>query len=118
MVKEVLTRSEFDARPFPYAIQIRSWMQRLGVFFSIGNYWLEQRRFSLRYMRDFGFGRRMPKLENVMENEMQLMLDSIKNGPGTKEDEVCMSLLTVRLDLPIKSPQPGMIRNYDVRLQS
>lgn len=65
-------------------------MQRLGVFFSIGNYWLEQRRFSLRYMRDFGFGRRMPKLENVMENEMQLMLDSIKNGPETKEDEVCM----------------------------
>lgn len=96
-VKEVFKHDAFEGRPFPYAVQIRSWMKPLGIFFTNGDYWLEQRRFSLRYMRDFGLGRRMAKLEELMENELQLLFDYINTGPESAEDEVRFRLDFIRI---------------------
>ncbi|XP_036145097.1 probable cytochrome P450 304a1 isoform X2 [Monomorium pharaonis] len=51
-----------------------------GIFFIDGPKWHEQRRFALRHMRDFGFGRRQEKLESEIMDEMSLLLDIMKNG--------------------------------------
>lgn len=53
----------------------------LGVFFTQGLYWRDQRRFTLRHLRDFGFGRRFSELELDIEDELRQMIDMIKNGP-------------------------------------
>lgn len=52
-----------------------------GVFFIEGRKWQEQRRFALRHMRDFGFGRRQEKLETEIMDEASLFLDILKNRP-------------------------------------
>lgn len=43
--------------------------------------WHEQRRFALRNLRDFGFGRRQDELELELQDEILNLIDLIKNGP-------------------------------------
>ncbi|KAL0105457.1 hypothetical protein PUN28_016846 [Cardiocondyla obscurior] len=88
-IKEVLAREEFDGRiTNADFIKDRAFGKELGVFFIDGTKWQEQRRFALRHMRDFGFGRRQEKLESEIMDEMTLFLDILKSGPihdGEKE---------------------------------
>ncbi|XP_015113890.1 probable cytochrome P450 304a1 [Diachasma alloeum] len=80
-VKEVLTRKEFDGRDTNSFMGLtRSWGKTLGIFFNDGEEWQEQRRFALRNMRDFGFGRRHGGLESQFEEELRILVDTIKNG--------------------------------------
>jgi hypothetical protein len=44
-----------------------------GVFFSDGPFWVEQRRFTLRNLRDFGFGKQ--SMEGFIMEEIE---DTIK----------------------------------------
>lgn len=60
----------------------------LGIFFTEGQLWLEQRRFSLRNMRDFGFGRREDELESEMQDEILSLIDLLKNGPKYEFEKV------------------------------
>jgi hypothetical protein len=48
-------------------------------------FWVEQRRFALRNLREFGFGRRFPNLECIVKEEIQDMLDLLN---GRREDKV------------------------------
>lgn len=65
-ILEVLHREEFQARVLHKFIYDRSFGKRLGVFFSDGPFWIEQRRFTLKHLRDFGFGKRSME-EFIME---------------------------------------------------
>lgn len=47
-----------------------------GVIFTDGELWREQRRFTLRHLRDFGFGTK--SLENVMLDEITELADEIR----------------------------------------
>jgi hypothetical protein len=67
-----------------------------GVIFTDDNFWEQQRRFSLRHMRDFGFGRRFTALENVAEEEIQDVLDLLN---GRREDKV---IATYQLTSPLE----------------
>lgn len=60
----------------------------LGIFFSEGPIWFEQRRFSLRFMRDFEFGRRQDELESEIEDEILILIDLLKNGPKYEFEKV------------------------------
>ncbi|XP_036324622.1 probable cytochrome P450 304a1 [Rhagoletis pomonella] len=81
-VKEILNRREFDGRPPIFMGQMRAPEDELlGIFFREGPVWKEQRRFILRYLRDFGFGRRFLELESVIQEEVTDLLDLIRNGP-------------------------------------
>ncbi|XP_029169957.1 probable cytochrome P450 304a1 [Nylanderia fulva] len=88
-VKEILSKEEYDGRITDADfIKDRAFKKKLGVFFIDGPQWQEQRRFALRHMRDFGFGRRQEKFEREIMDEMTLFMDILKNGPiydGEKE---------------------------------
>ncbi|XP_025988557.2 uncharacterized protein LOC113003430 [Solenopsis invicta] len=86
-IKEVLARDEFDGRVSAPFLLDRSFGKNLGIFFVDGPKWHEQRRFALRHMRDFGFGRRQEKLESEIMDEMSLLLDIMKNGPIYDEEK-------------------------------
>nr|UZE89849.1 cytochrome P450 CYP304V1 [Chrysoperla zastrowi sillemi] len=88
---EMLTRSEFTNRQVNFVIKKRAFGQEnLGIFFSYGDFWKEQRRYSLRTMRDFGLGRRSPNLENVVADEVKKLMTMICNGPSNEiEKTVC-----------------------------
>ena len=43
-----------------------------------GPNWQNQRRFTLRYMRDYGFGCRSVKQENMVQQQVQDILDILR----------------------------------------
>lgn len=53
-----------------------------------GPIWREQRRFMLRYLRDYGFGRRSDHLENIINEELINLVDIIRNGPQYSHEKV------------------------------
>ncbi|KAJ4447850.1 hypothetical protein ANN_09858, partial [Periplaneta americana] len=59
-----------------------------GVLFVDGPVWEEQRRFSLRYLRDYGLGRRFSSMENIIAEEIQDMVDLLD---GRRKDEQLFS---------------------------
>ena len=67
-----------------------------GIFFTDGYFWHVQRRFSLRYMRDFGFGRREESLEEVMANDTKEMIDMVVNGTKNEAEKVNIFILCVK----------------------
>ncbi|KAG6455395.1 hypothetical protein O3G_MSEX009197 [Manduca sexta] len=80
-IKDMLNRDEFDGRVDIIVGRLRSYWKRLGIFFTDGYFWHVQRRFSLRYLRDYGFGRRDDTLESAIECEIKEMLDMRLSGP-------------------------------------
>lgn len=60
-----------------------------GVFFTEGQVWHDQRWFTLRYLRDFGFGRRFQELELEINDEMTYFIDLLRNGPKYTHEKVC-----------------------------
>lgn len=87
-VREVLFRQEFDGRPDVLLARIREPNFNLkGIFFIEGDYWLHQRRFTLRNLRDFGFGRRFPEYENEVLDEMKKLVETIKEGPKYEHEK-------------------------------
>lgn len=47
------------------------------MFFSNGRLWQEQKRFTLRHLRDFGFGK--SSMEGLIHEECEELIDSFKN---------------------------------------
>lgn len=59
-----------------------------GIFFTEGTFWRNQRRFMLRNLRDFGFGRRFQELEIHMDEELRDFVDLVKSGPKYDYEKV------------------------------
>ncbi|XP_067013403.2 methyl farnesoate epoxidase [Anabrus simplex] len=75
-VIEVLKREELQGRPFSTQFKERSLNKRLGILFNDGAAWLEQRRFTLRQLKEFGFGK--TSMEGLMVEEIQELIKEIK----------------------------------------
>lgn len=58
-----------------------------GIFFTDGGYWNDQRRFTLRNLRDFGFGRRYEDYEIEVRDEMENLVAMIKDGPRYQHEK-------------------------------
>lgn len=56
-------------------------VQFVGIFFTQGEIWQDNRRFMLRHLRDFGFGRRFEELELDLNEEVLQFMDYLRNGP-------------------------------------
>ncbi|XP_068082183.1 probable cytochrome P450 304a1 [Anabrus simplex] len=79
-IKEILLRPEFQGRIDSIITRTRALGKKLGVFFVDGPFWEEQRRFALRHMRDFGFGRRSKTLESQIEREIRDLIDVMEGS--------------------------------------
>jgi len=55
-----------------------------GVIFSNGEAWVEQRRFTLRTLRDFGFGK--TGMEGMIKEEVTMFIEEIKKTEGDPFD--------------------------------
>ena len=51
-----------------------------GVIFSHGNYWKELRRFMLRNLRDFGFGK--SSMEHLFQDEVSKLCSNLTKSAG------------------------------------
>lgn len=75
-LKEFLSSDDLIGRPDGEFYRSRTWGERLGVLLTDSELWKEQRRFSLRHLRDFGFGRR--DMSGMIEEETANMVDYLK----------------------------------------
>jgi len=73
---EVLRRDEFQGRPDSFNSRDRAFNKRLGFFFTDGQFWIDQRRFSLRNLRDLGFGKR--SLEVIILDEAEELIKRLE----------------------------------------
>ncbi|XP_055587549.1 probable cytochrome P450 304a1 [Uranotaenia lowii] len=81
-VRDVLTRSDFDDRPDLFMARLRDeHFQRRGIFFTDGESWREQRKFFVKTLHQYGFGRRSPEVEQDLQNGLEDLLDLLRNGP-------------------------------------
>ncbi|KAK5638610.1 hypothetical protein RI129_012905 [Pyrocoelia pectoralis] len=93
LVKEALIRDEFIGRPDVYVTRYRSLGDLLGNFFigitfTDGNHWKEQRRFSLRQLRDYGFGRRFASTEVLFEGDVKALIEYLNANPNPNDNDI------------------------------
>lgn len=88
-IREALFTRAFDGKPALLLAQLRDPDFKIrGIFFTEGPEWKEQRRFMLRHMRDYGFGRRFKELELETRDEFNMFIDIVKNGPKYEHEKV------------------------------
>ena len=72
MIRQLYNREELDGRPDGFFFRIRSFDKRLGVVFTDGPFWEEQRRFSVKTLRSLGLGKNS-MIEHVEHEAVELL---------------------------------------------
>lgn len=86
-VKSLLNNQDFDGRPDIFVSRMRDpHFQIRGIFFAKNEFWKEQRRYALRHLRDYGFGRRFSELEIEVRDEICAFLDMLRSGPKFRHE--------------------------------
>lgn len=84
----MLFNPDYDGRNDFFIGRLREPDYKLkGIFFTDGGYWSEQRRFTLRNLRDFGFGRRYQEYEVEVREELENLVAMIKEGPKHEHEK-------------------------------
>lgn len=73
--KEMLFNEDLDGRPQGIFYETRTWGERRGVLLTDGELWKEQRRFLMRHLKEFGFGRR--GMERIVRSEAVHMIKDV-----------------------------------------
>ncbi|CAH0385475.1 unnamed protein product [Bemisia tabaci] len=86
-IRELFSKPEFQGRSPGLVAKLRSRNKDkvLGVIFTDGDEWSEQKRYALRNFRDLGYGRRSESFETVLEEETRNLITLI-----TDENSVLM----------------------------
>uniref|UniRef100_A0A182T0V8 Cytochrome P450 n=1 Tax=Anopheles maculatus TaxID=74869 RepID=A0A182T0V8_9DIPT len=81
-VRQVLQCSEFDGRPDLFLARLRDEQYaRRGIFFTDGDSWREQRKFFLKTLHEYGFGRRNETVEQDLQTGLTELIALLKDGP-------------------------------------
>ncbi|XP_049828789.1 methyl farnesoate epoxidase-like [Schistocerca gregaria] len=80
LIREVLTRPEFEGRPQNYFAYLRSLGMRKGVTLVDGKLWQEQRAFVIRHLRSLGFSG--AAMQAQVEEEVRALLEELSNNCG------------------------------------
>ncbi|XP_055379657.1 probable cytochrome P450 303a1 [Condylostylus longicornis] len=76
-IKEMMTNEELDGRPDGIFYKSRTFNSRKGILVVDEDFWLEQRRFIVRHLKDFGFSRR--NMAEMIQNEAQHLLEDLNS---------------------------------------
>nr|CAD7202211.1 unnamed protein product [Timema douglasi] len=87
-IKEIYTRPEFNGKLDCYISQARAMGVSLGLFFTDSDLWIEQRRFTLRHLRDYGFARRSVLQEENVRQEVMDLLALLNSSKGREDYDV------------------------------
>ncbi|KYM98059.1 hypothetical protein ALC62_11405 [Cyphomyrmex costatus] len=69
-IRAMLTNKDCDGRPNGPFFKARTWGVTLGLLVVDDKLWVEQRRFVIRHLRDFGFGR--TSMVTIIEDEAKV----------------------------------------------
>jgi len=83
LAKELFSSDVFSYREPSHFVRNHRWLKTdepVGIFFTNGEKWSTQRRFGLRTLRDFGFGKK--KLEKTINFEIDEVIDQFTKEAG------------------------------------
>ncbi|KAK7791198.1 hypothetical protein R5R35_009364 [Gryllus longicercus] len=86
-IRQALAQPQLQGRFESIVTKTRAFDKTLGVFFTDGAFWAEQRRFALRHLRDFGFGRRSPALEAEAQGELEHLVKLLRGETSAPHDK-------------------------------
>ncbi|KYQ56062.1 hypothetical protein ALC60_05045 [Trachymyrmex zeteki] len=75
-IRAMLTNKDCDGRPNGPFFKARTWGVTLGLLVVDDKLWVEQRRFVIRHLRDFGFGR--TSMVTIIEDEALKLVEHFK----------------------------------------
>ncbi|XP_076169836.1 putative cytochrome P450 303a1 [Ptiloglossa arizonensis] len=75
-IHAMLTDEDCDGRPIGPVYETRTFGMRRGLIVIDENFWVEQRRFVLKHLREFGFGRK--GMAMIIEEEAQWLVEHFK----------------------------------------
>ncbi|KAM3968453.1 cytochrome P450 Cyp305B1 [Aphomia sociella] len=75
-IRHVFTEMEFEGRPDSFFLRLRCLGKRAGITFTDGPIWREHRQFTVKHLRNVGFGRTL--METEIQNEMINLLGRIE----------------------------------------
>ncbi|XP_035913569.1 probable cytochrome P450 305a1 [Anopheles stephensi] len=76
-VKDIFFNEAFQSRPDNLFVRLRTLGTRLGITFTDGEFWNEQRSFVTRHLRQAGYGRQ--KMHAQIQTELNELLDVLEN---------------------------------------
>jgi cytochrome P450 len=80
LIKAAFNENDFAGRSDIRSMADRSGGQVKGLIFTEGKEWVEQRRFALRTLRDFGFGKK--SMESAVHEEIKDLIETFKKSAG------------------------------------
>ncbi|XP_047543635.1 probable cytochrome P450 305a1 [Vanessa atalanta] len=94
-VRRVFTEKEFEGRPDTFFIKLRCLGKRMGITFADGALWREHRQFTVKHLKNVGFGK--TAMEAHIQNEMQKILNYIsnQNKPFNPKNMLAMSVINI-----------------------
>ncbi|CAL8072230.1 unnamed protein product [Orchesella dallaii] len=75
--KQILNHETWVNRPYNQRIGERSFGKPLGIIFVNGDSWKEMRRFSMRTLRDFGYGKQT-SMQAVLDEEVKALISKVE----------------------------------------
>lgn len=76
LIKQLYNREELNGRPDGFFFRIRTFNKKLGIVFTDGAIWEEQRQFSVKTLKSLGLGR-LNMIENI-EREAKELIKSLQ----------------------------------------
>ncbi|CAK1554866.1 unnamed protein product [Leptosia nina] len=80
-VRQIFTEKEFEGRPNSFFIRLRCLGRRLGITFVDGPIWREHRQFTVKHLKNVGFGK--TAMESEIQNELANVLQYIDKNKST-----------------------------------
>jgi methyl farnesoate epoxidase/farnesoate epoxidase len=91
-MQAILIKDECSGRVLQEFISDRNFGKYMGVIFNNGESWKEMRRFTIRTLRDFGFGKK-DSMESVMKDELDHLIELMKEEMSQRDGKVKVELL-------------------------
>nr|BAN14691.1 cytochrome P450 [Plautia stali] len=115
VVKELLTKEQFEARPDGFFFQFRAFGERYGLVFVDGEFFNEQKRFVMKHLKSFGLNKSImedrisSEAEELIQHILKIQKDDGLVIPGIVEISVVNILWSIvagrRFELDDKKAQ-------------
>ncbi|XP_034839373.1 probable cytochrome P450 305a1 [Maniola hyperantus] len=95
-IRRVFMEKEFEGRPNSFFIRLRCLGKRMGITFADGELWKEHRQFTVKHLKNVGFGKTAMEVE--IKKELRSILDYInrhKSKPINPKTILAMSVMNI-----------------------
>lgn len=110
-IREMMTNEDLDGRPTGPFYETRTWGSRKGILLTDGDFWVEQRRFLVRHLKEFGFARRgmMEMIQSEAEHLFEDFRDMVDaaNAEPTAPPTAGAAEKPGGLGVPVVTPGTG-----------